>query len=92
MTVTETIHQYLLNCDEDLIVITQRTGIATSILSRMARNQTTPSSATIDALAEYFGLELQPARNRRGKASGTTKTTTSTTPTKATKHNTRKGN
>jgi hypothetical protein len=46
MKVTETIHQRLLNCDVDLIVITQHTGIATSILSRMARNETKPATST----------------------------------------------
>lgn len=89
MSVTETIRAHLLASKEDLIVITAKTGVPTSVLSRLANGRTVPSGATIDALADYYGLTLQPARKPSGKAS-TTNTTTSTT--KTAKRTTRKGN
>lgn len=86
MSVTETIRAHLLASNEDLIVISAQTGVPTSVLSRLANGRTVPSGATIDALATYYGLTLQPARKPGGKTS-TTNTTTSTA-----KRSTRKGN
>jgi hypothetical protein len=88
MSVTDTIRTHLLASTEDLIIITARTGVPTSVLSRLANGRTVPSGTTIDALADYYGLTLQPARKPSGKATtNTTATTTSTT-----KRSTRKGN
>lgn len=89
MNVTDTIRAHLLASKEDLIVITARTGVPTSVLSRLANGRTVPSGTTIDALANYYGLTLQPARKPSGKAR-TTNTTTDTT--KAAKRSARKGN
>jgi hypothetical protein len=89
MSVTQTIRAHLLACNDDLIVISAQTGVPTSVLSRLANGRTVPSGTTIDALAAYYGLTLQPARKPSGKPR-TTNTTTSTT--KATKRSTRKGN
>ena len=86
---TDTIRSAVKDSGIELNELTRRTGVPTSVLSRLVTGKTLPSGATIDALADYYGLTLQPARMPSGKASKT-KTTTSTT--KTTKRTTREGN
>lgn len=85
---TQTIRCAVKDSGIELNELTRRTGVPTSVLSRLVTGKTLPSGATIDALADYFGLTLQSARKPSGKAS-TTNTTTSTT--KTAKRTTRKG-
>jgi transcriptional regulator with XRE-family HTH domain len=92
MTVTETIRASLLASNDDLTTIGERTGVPISVLSRLATGKTVPSGATIDALADYFGLTLTSASKPGGKTTGTTKPHTRTAHTKTNKRNTRKGN
>ncbi len=86
---TESIRASLLASTDDLTTIGERTGVPISVLSRLASNKTVPSGATIDALADYFGLKLTPARKASRKAN--TNTTKKATITKTTMRSKRKG-
>jgi transcriptional regulator with XRE-family HTH domain len=88
MSVSKTIRETVKSSGIELNELTRRTGVPTSVLSRLVTGKTVPGGATIDALAAYYGLTLRPTRKASGKAT----TNTTATITSTTKRNTRKGN
>jgi transcriptional regulator with XRE-family HTH domain len=91
MTVSKTIREAVKSSGIELNELTRRTGVPTSVLSRLVTGKTVPSGATIDALAGYYGLTLQPTRKASRKVTASMTKTTATT-TKTTNRTTLKGN
>ncbi len=91
MTVSKTIREAVKSSGIELNELTRRTGVPTSVLSRLVTGKTVPSGATIDALADYYGLTLQPTRKASRKVTASMTKTTATT-TKTTNGTTLKGN
>ncbi len=89
---SETIRNAVKSSGIELNELTRRTGVPTSVLSRLVTGKTIPSGATIDVLADHFGLTLTRIRKPSGKATAATKPPSNNESTKPTERTARKGN
>jgi|GEM_PF-519195 len=55
---SEQVRQYLATCGQTRYLVARETGVAQSILSRFMAGETGLSSASLDALGKYLGLEV----------------------------------
>ena len=63
---TDQLRRAILDCGQSRYAISQKAGVAESILSRFVRGERGLSSDSIDSLMEFLGLEVRPRRKRKG--------------------------
>jgi hypothetical protein len=63
---TEILRRAILDCSLSRYAIGREAGIDEAVLSRFVRGERGLSSASIDKLVEFLGLEVRPRRRRRG--------------------------
>ena len=70
--ISEIIRKYVIDCELSTRDLAERSNTHHARIHKIRTDQITPSTAEIDALAEYFGLTLTPKRKPQKKASGWT--------------------
>ena len=63
---TDVLRRAIVESGKALIALERETGIQRMSLSRFVRGETSLRLDVADTLAAYFGLELRPARRKKG--------------------------
>ena len=67
-TMSEALRRAIRDSGQSLYAIARDTGLQLHSVSRFLRGQTSLRLDLADRLAQHFGLELRPAKPKRGKA------------------------
>lgn len=65
MDLREQLVETIERCGQTRYRISQETGIAESVLSRLIHGSGDPRLSTVQTLVDYFGLELRPIKRIR---------------------------
>jgi plasmid maintenance system antidote protein VapI len=67
VSVSDMLRRSIERADVSRYAIAKATGIEQSTLSRFISGERGLDGTSIDKLADYFGLELRPTKNKKGK-------------------------
>jgi len=65
-TVSEQLRWFIGERGESLAEIGRQTGVSHTVLSRFVRGERGLTTASLDRLCEYLGVELRKVRRRKG--------------------------